>query len=116
MPLSGRATGAPRRVGLGMDCTVTTGPLFLERDDRPTSFGAPSPLRRPDPPIYARLVAEWQARGRTVPGAPDTQWTDLASDAPSMTGESQYATTQGQGRREPRIDPSVSKAALVPVR
>ncbi|MFD5266486.1 hypothetical protein [Streptomyces sp. NPDC058335] len=28
-------------------------------------------------PIYARLVAEWRARGRTVPARPDVQWVSL---------------------------------------
>ncbi|MEV7499530.1 hypothetical protein [Streptomyces sp. NPDC093018] len=29
-------------------------------------------------PIYDRLVAEWRARGRAVPTAPEVRWTSLA--------------------------------------
>ncbi|MFE0515064.1 hypothetical protein [Streptomyces sp. NPDC058964] len=29
-------------------------------------------------PIYAQLVAEWRAEGRTVPTAPDLRWAFLA--------------------------------------
>ncbi|TWV33875.1 hypothetical protein FRZ03_29730 [Streptomyces misionensis] len=29
-------------------------------------------------PIYARLVAEWRAQGRTVPTGPEVPWTSLA--------------------------------------
>ena len=29
-------------------------------------------------PIYARLVAEWRDRGRTVPAHPDVPWVPLA--------------------------------------
>ncbi|MEU9434890.1 hypothetical protein [Streptomyces sp. NPDC048252] len=32
-------------------------------------------------PIYARLVVEWRARGRTVPARSDLQW--LPSPSPS---------------------------------
>lgn len=30
------------------------------------------------PPIYAQLVAEWQAEGRAVPAQPDVQWASFA--------------------------------------
>ncbi|WP_143664873.1 hypothetical protein [Streptomyces sp. TLI_55] len=43
--------------------------------------------RRTDPPIYAQLVAEWQATGRAVPDPletleqPSTPWTPFAASA-----------------------------------
>ncbi|MER5753380.1 hypothetical protein [Streptomyces sp. NPDC002088] len=32
-------------------------------------------------PIYAGLVAEWRARGRTVPAHPDVHWVSFAGFA-----------------------------------
>ncbi|WP_328875279.1 hypothetical protein OHT76_37300 [Streptomyces sp. NBC_00287] len=72
-----------------MDCTATTGPLLVGCEDRPASYGALAALmRRQDPPIYAAMVTEWLARGRTVPGTHDAQWTALASGAPAAAGGS----------------------------
>ncbi|MDT9696416.1 hypothetical protein [Streptomyces sp. P17] len=71
-----------------MDCTATTGPLLLEREDRPASYGAPALMGRHDPPIYAAMVSEWRAGGRTVPGTYDAQWTALASGPPAVAGGS----------------------------
>jgi hypothetical protein len=49
----------------------------------------PAPPQRPparpplppgrDEPVYARLVADWRAVGRTVPGEPDREWAQLTS-------------------------------------
>jgi hypothetical protein len=53
-----------------MDSTfATTGP-FLGRAGRhqPSVERTGAHWTRPDPPIYAALVADWQARGRIVPG------------------------------------------------
>ncbi|QER88278.1 hypothetical protein F3L20_22760 [Streptomyces tendae] len=33
-------------------------------------------------PIYAELVAEWRAKGHTVPGHPDGPWASFAAAAP----------------------------------
>ncbi|AWK10264.1 hypothetical protein SSP531S_21730 [Streptomyces spongiicola] len=30
-------------------------------------------------PIYASLTASWYAQGRTVPGIPDREWSDLVA-------------------------------------
>ncbi|MEU9631369.1 hypothetical protein AB0D89_31820 [Streptomyces luteogriseus] len=37
------------------------------------------------PPIYAALVAEWEARGHTVPEHRDGQWVSFAAPAESET-------------------------------
>ncbi|MGW6526301.1 hypothetical protein [Streptomyces sp. NPDC054962] len=36
-------------------------------------------------PIYARLVAEWRADGRTVPARSDLQWLPSPSPSPSAS-------------------------------
>ncbi|MFJ9821269.1 hypothetical protein ACIRU3_39635 [Streptomyces sp. NPDC101151] len=36
------------------------------------------PVDRTCEPIYAQLVAEWGAQGRTVPAEPDVLWVALA--------------------------------------
>ncbi|MFJ3308894.1 hypothetical protein ACIPSA_38780 [Streptomyces sp. NPDC086549] len=65
-----------------------------------TSFGfrrsphlEPAPLRRAQPvgaprtrePIYAQLVAEWRAEGRTVPAAAELKWA-FRIGLPARTG------------------------------
>ncbi|MGW0945589.1 hypothetical protein ACWD4O_24000 [Streptomyces sp. NPDC002623] len=58
-----------------MDRTPPVGP----RDDCPSGLlharWAGGPHCRV--PIYAGLVAEWRARGRTVPARPDLHWVSL---------------------------------------
>ncbi|MEU7409893.1 hypothetical protein AB0B40_11305 [Streptomyces sp. NPDC042638] len=44
-------------------------------------------LRRVDrtrEPIYALLVAEWRAQGRTLPAEPDSLWAALSGPGPSV--------------------------------
>ncbi|QMU75475.1 hypothetical protein GXW83_06675 [Streptacidiphilus sp. PB12-B1b] len=38
---------------------------------------APPPAAGADGPVYARMVADWRAAGRTVPGEPDREWEQL---------------------------------------
>ncbi|GAA0673213.1 hypothetical protein GCM10010193_27380 [Kitasatospora atroaurantiaca] len=37
----------------------------------------------PETPIFAELIRQWQADGRTLPGRPDPQWERIASHATS---------------------------------
>ncbi|MBC9728953.1 hypothetical protein [Streptomyces sp. TRM68367] len=64
-----------------MDCTATTGTLLLVREDGQARSGGPARASHGHPPIYAALVAEWQADGRTVPGAREALWTACVSGA-----------------------------------
>ncbi|MQY36374.1 hypothetical protein SRB17_43730 [Streptomyces sp. RB17] len=43
----------------------------IDRLDRKRRAGRPAQADRAREPIYARLVAEWRAQGRTVPAEPD---------------------------------------------
>ncbi|WP_147997513.1 hypothetical protein [Streptomyces sp. uw30] len=46
----------------------------LGGDGAPVSYVVPVTGVRSQPSIYAALVAEWRAKGRTVPGRRDTLW------------------------------------------
>ncbi|GHF38693.1 hypothetical protein GCM10018783_03960 [Streptomyces griseosporeus] len=60
------------------ECAVTTGGLFLTGPgDRRAGCRQLMVAAQRHPPLYAALVAEWQAAGRMVPGAPDDQWAAL---------------------------------------
>ncbi|MFF7893186.1 hypothetical protein ACFZDI_15065 [Streptomyces sp. NPDC007907] len=48
------------------------------------------------PPIYAALVAEWEARGHTVPEHRDGQWVSFAAPAESETWTAVTAWTAGR--------------------
>ncbi|MGW2647294.1 hypothetical protein ACWC2T_20780 [Streptomyces sp. NPDC001393] len=50
----------------------------LERLDRLRRTGRSARADRAREPIYAGLVAEWRAQGRTVPAEPDAPSTALA--------------------------------------
>ncbi|MEV7078843.1 hypothetical protein AB0N88_09910 [Streptomyces sp. NPDC093516] len=47
------------------------------------------------PPIYAALVAEWEARGHTVPEHRDGQWVSFAAPADSETWAAVPSWTAG---------------------
>ncbi|MFI9150237.1 hypothetical protein [Streptomyces sp. NPDC053367] len=79
-----------------MNRTVTPGCLVLAGESRRPRYGAPDGAALPHPPIYAALVREWQARGRTMPGVRDAQWTALVA-APSTIGEPSRATAELPG-------------------
>ncbi|MFD3838545.1 hypothetical protein ACFWWC_20140 [Streptomyces sp. NPDC058642] len=66
-----------------MNRTVTTGCHDLD-DQAPHAGLAPPP--HADPPIYAALVREWRADGRTLPGTRDPQWMLLTALSPAVTG------------------------------
>ncbi|MET7477499.1 hypothetical protein ABZT17_24455 [Streptomyces sp. NPDC005648] len=67
-----------------MDRTATTGSLLPE-DEKQQSCGTGRAAPQEDPPIYAALIREWRARGRTVPGTRDPQWVLLTAIGPSIT-------------------------------
>jgi hypothetical protein len=68
-----------------MDCTLTTGRLVLHSEDQRAPYGEfTRPPQQADPPIYAALVRQWRAGGRTLPGARDPQWTLLTSVRPAV--------------------------------
>ncbi|MEU9475835.1 hypothetical protein [Streptomyces sp. NPDC048191] len=46
----------------------------IERLDRMRRMRRPGQVDRSREPIYAGLVAEWRAKGRTVPAEPDARW------------------------------------------
>ncbi|WP_411152399.1 hypothetical protein [Streptomyces sp. A30] len=57
----------------GMDCNVTTGRLLWENDGRQAPHGDFARTAQGDPPIFAALVREWRASGRTVPDTRGSQ-------------------------------------------
>lgn len=73
-----------------MNCTATTGRLVLDDQDRHAPHA--------DPPIYAALLREWRANGRTLPGTRDPQWMLLMALSPAVTG--QLTTPPDPGRWE----------------
>ncbi len=48
------------------------------------------------PPIYAALVAEWEARGHAVPEHRDGQWVSFAAPAESETWTAVTSWTVGR--------------------
>ncbi|MGW2522139.1 hypothetical protein ACWC09_35055 [Streptomyces sp. NPDC001617] len=67
-----------------MNSTSTTTGRLLGHEECPEAYVGLAGLHRMNPPIYAALVVEWLARGRTLPGWPDPQWTTLT--APPVIG------------------------------
>ncbi|MEU9391969.1 hypothetical protein AB0D86_18455 [Streptomyces sp. NPDC048324] len=70
-----------------MDRTVTTGALAPQAEEEQTSYGTHTAAPQEDPPIYADLLREWRARGRTVPGVRDPQWMLLTAISPTVTAQ-----------------------------
>ncbi|MCH0559501.1 hypothetical protein [Streptomyces sp. MUM 16J] len=54
----------------------------VEGTDRVRSTDRSHRVDRAGEPIYAGLVAEWRAQGRTVPAEPDALWTVLVGLPP----------------------------------
>jgi hypothetical protein len=67
-----------------MDSTSTATGCLLSPGAHRQSYAEIADVYGMNPPIYATLVVEWWARGRTVPGRHDAQWAILA--APPTTG------------------------------
>ncbi|MFF7755417.1 hypothetical protein ACFZCP_40805 [Streptomyces sp. NPDC007971] len=79
-----------------LDCTAPmyqTGSLLFRRlpcvETAPRVHTAVTGALRTREPIYAQLVEEWQAQGRTVPAEPDGLWAALAGLAPRTRPESE---------------------------
>ena len=67
-----------------MDSTETARRL-PGNDAAPRSYAELTSGYTGHPPIYAALVAEWEARGHTVPEQRDGQWVSFAAPAESET-------------------------------
>ncbi|MEU9660576.1 hypothetical protein [Streptomyces chartreusis] len=75
-----------------MDSTDSTRRV-LGGDGAPRSYVVPVTGVRGQPSIYAALVAEWRAKGRTVPGRRDMSWDLLVAAA----GQGQTGTSWAVG-------------------
>ncbi|GAA4312405.1 hypothetical protein GCM10023086_32960 [Streptomyces venetus] len=79
----------------GMDSSETAR-RPLGTDAAPRSYAELTSGYAGHPPIYAALVAEWQARGHDVPEHRDGQWVSFA--APSASETWAALTTWAAGR------------------
>ncbi|MFJ7294478.1 hypothetical protein [Streptomyces collinus] len=78
-----------------MDSTETARRL-PENDAAPRSYAELTAGYAGHPPIYAALVAEWEARGHTVPEHRDGQWVSFAAPAESETWTAVTSWTAGR--------------------
>ena len=81
-----------------MDRTATTA-FLLPEAEKQQSYGTPPATAQEEPPIYAALVREWRARGRTVPGSPDPQWMLLTAIGPAITAHRVGPVRSGRWER-----------------
>ncbi|MFD8231456.1 hypothetical protein ACFV20_06115 [Streptomyces sp. NPDC059696] len=79
-----------------MDSTETVR-LLPGNDAAPRSYAELTSGYAGHPPIYAALVAEWEARGHTVPEHRDGQWVSFAAPAESETWSAVTTWTAGLG-------------------
>ncbi|GGU00870.1 hypothetical protein GCM10010256_71210 [Streptomyces coeruleorubidus] len=79
----------------GMDSTETARRL-LGNDAAPRSYAELTSGYGGHPPIYAALVAEWQARGHEVPEHRDGQWVSFAAPSASETWAALTTWTVGR--------------------
>lgn len=103
-----------------MDCTVTTGRLLWGSEARQAPYGDFARTSQGDPPIFAALVREWRARGRTVPDTRDSQpqGPSLASAGTATTRQQRHpATPSRPGRWERAAEqPAGDQTELVTIR
>ncbi|MFJ7176289.1 hypothetical protein ACIQXA_07740 [Streptomyces massasporeus] len=85
-----------------MDSTETARRL-PGNDAAPRSYAELTSGYAGHPPIYAALVAEWEARGHTVPEHRDGQWVSFAAPAESETWTSD--TSWAVGRHPGQVGP-----------
>ncbi|MFF6951161.1 hypothetical protein ACFZAD_21235 [Streptomyces iakyrus] len=78
-----------------MDSTETARRL-PKNDAAPRSYAELTAGYAGHPPIYAALVAEWEARGHTVPEHRDGQWVSFAAPAESETWTAVTSWTAGR--------------------
>ncbi|MFJ5997745.1 hypothetical protein [Streptomyces sp. NPDC092370] len=78
-----------------MDSTETVRRL-PGSDAAPRSYAELTSGYAGHPPIYAALLAEWEARGHTVPEHRDGQWVSFAAPAESETWTTVTSWTAGR--------------------
>ncbi|MFJ7343682.1 hypothetical protein ACIQU3_25745 [Streptomyces sp. NPDC101110] len=83
-----------------MDSTETARRL-PGNDAAPRSYAELTSGYAGHPPIYAALVAEWEAQGHTVPDHRDGQWVSFAAPAESETWAAATTWTAGRHMRPP---------------
>ncbi|MGC5038924.1 MULTISPECIES: hypothetical protein [unclassified Streptomyces] len=77
-----------------MDSTDTARRL-PRNDAAPRPYAEITSAYAGHPPIYAALVAEWEARGHTVPEHRDGQWVSFAAPTESETWTAVPSWTTG---------------------
>ncbi|MFF4273577.1 hypothetical protein [Streptomyces sp. NPDC001536] len=98
-----------------MNCTATTGRLVLDDHARHAPHADRATPPHTDPPIYAALLREWRASGRTLPGTRDPQWMLLMALSPAVTGQLTTPPDPGHWERA-GILTGASGADLAPTR
>ena len=94
-----------------MDSTETARRL-PGNDAAPRSYAELTSGYTGHPPIYAALVAEWEARGHTVPEQRDGQWVSFAAPAESETWTA--VTSWAAGRHMGPVIPGGPRPAATP--
>jgi hypothetical protein len=94
-----------------MDSTETARRL-PGNDAAPRSYAELTSGYAGHPPIYAALVAEWEARGHTVPEHRDGQWVSFAAPAESETWTA--VTSWATGRHMGPVVPGGPRPAATP--
>ncbi|MEV5101326.1 hypothetical protein ACFQ7G_25080 [Streptomyces massasporeus] len=94
-----------------MDSTETARRL-PGNDAAPRSYAELTSGYAGHPPIYAALVAEWEARGHTVPEHHDGQWVSFAAPAESETWTA--VTSWAAGRHMGPVVPGGPRPAPSP--
>ncbi|BCL18885.1 hypothetical protein ACPCBX_09330 [Streptomyces tuirus] len=94
-----------------MDSTETARRL-PGNDAAPRSYAELTSGYAGHPPIYAALVAEWEARGHTVPEHQDGQWVSFAAPAESETWSA--VTSWAAGRHMGPVVPGGARPASSP--
>ncbi|MEU0173859.1 hypothetical protein ABZ178_10965 [Streptomyces massasporeus] len=94
-----------------MDSTETARRL-PGNDAAPRSYAELTSGYAGHPPIYAALVAEWEARGHTVPEHRDGQWVSFAAPAESETWTA--VTSWAAGRHMGPVVPGGPRTAPSP--
>ncbi|MER7900928.1 hypothetical protein ABTX62_33895 [Streptomyces sp. NPDC096046] len=94
-----------------MDSTETVRRL-PGNDAAPRSYAELTSGYAGHPPIYAALLAEWEARGHTVPEHRDGQWVSFAAPAESETWTA--VTTWSAGRHMAPVVPAAPHPVAAP--
>lgn len=81
-----------------MDSTSTTTGCLLDQEAPDPPYAELADAYGMNSPIYSTLVAEWWAKGRTVPGWDDAQWAALVTP-PKNGRRDDEGSGSGAGRR-----------------